>query len=184
MRFREAATRVRTLFKKLISGVSGFSLFLGLLVVIPLTVVFPSAAQAATADKCDGTSTQNNIKVTAVHGKIFYIDTGQNQNVDAAYTGYKVDTTGTARNNVWVRVDSFAGSVVSLSNPLDQELQMGNMVATDNQMAYFLMKANRATSLAQSHVVRVYTGKPGTSGSSELYSCTFSFELSLMSFVV
>ena len=175
MRFREAATRVRTLFKKLISGVSGFSLFLGLLVVIPLTVVFPSAAQAATADKCDGTSTQNNIKVTAVHGKIFYIDTGQNQNVDAAYTGYKVDTTGTARNNVWVRVDSFAGSVVSLSNPLDQELQMGNMVATDNQMAYFLMKANRATSLAQSHVVRVYTGKPGTSGSSELYSCTFSF---------
>ena len=143
---------------------------------IPVSFTLPTlTASAATADKCDGTSTQNNIKITAVHGKIFYIDTGQNQNVDAAYTGYKVDTTGTARNNVWVRVDSFAGGVVSLSNPLDQELQMGNMVSTDNQMAYFLMKANKATALAQSHVVRVYTGKPGTSGSSELYSCTFSF---------
>ena len=164
------------LIRKLTSLVSTSALILGLLAAIPISFTLSTvAASAATADKCDGSSTQNNIKITAVHGKVFYIDTGQNQNVDAAYTGYKVDTTGTARNNVWVRVDSFAGGVVSLSNPLDQELQMGNMVATDNQMAYFLMKANRATSLAQSHVVRVYTGKPGTSGSSELYSCTFSF---------
>ena len=165
-----------SLVKKLTSLISTTTLLIGLLAAIPISFTLPTlTASAATADKCDGTSTQNNIKITAVHGKVFYIDTGQNQNVDAAYTGYKVDTTGTARNNVWVRVDSFAGGVVSLSNPLDQELQMGNMASTDNQMAYFLMKANKATTLAQSHVVRVYTGKPGTSGSSELYSCTFSF---------
>ena len=162
--------------KKLTGLISTSTLLIGLLSAIPISFTLPTlAASAATADKCDGTSEQNKITITAVHGKVFYIDTGQNQNVDAAYTGYRVNTTGTARNNVWVRVDSFAGGVISLSNPLDQELQMGNMASTDNHMAYFLMKANKATTLAQSHVVRVYTGKPGTSGSSELYSCTFSF---------
>lgn len=162
------------LLKKLTSLVSATSLFLALLVAIPISFTWPTSAQAATADSCDGTSTQNNIKITAVHGKVFYIDTGQNQFIDASYVGYKVTTTA-AKSNVWVRLDSFSGGVVSLSNPLDADMPIGNMTNSDNQMAYFLLKANKSTTLAQTHVVRVFIGRPDLPGSTEAYSCTFKF---------
>lgn len=72
------------LLNKLTSLVSASALLLGLLVAIPISFTLPTTSNAATADSCDGTSIQNNIKITAVHGKVFYIDSGQNQNIDAA----------------------------------------------------------------------------------------------------
>lgn len=152
---------------------SATSLFLGLLLGLPLSFT-AATVFAATADSCDGSSTQNNIKITAVHGKVFYIDSGQNQAIDAAYVGYKVTTTA-IKSNVWVRLDSFSGGVVSLSNPLDADMPIGNMANSDNQMAYFLLKANKSTNLAQTHVVRVFIGRPDLPGSTEAYNCTFKF---------
>ena len=163
------------LLKKLTSLVSASTLLLGLLAAVPLSFSLQTvSASAATADACDGTSTQNNIKITAVHGKVFYIDTGQNQSIDASYVGYKVTTTA-AKSNVWVRLDSFSGGVVTLANPIDADLPIGDMTNSDNQMAYFLLKANKSTALAQTHVVRVFIGRPDLPGSTEAYSCTFKF---------
>jgi len=162
------------LVKKLSSLVSASTLFLGLLVAIPISFTMPVVSNAATADSCDGTSTQDNVKITAVHGKVFYIDTGQNQFIDASYVGYKVTTTA-AKTNVWVQLDSFSGGVVSLANPLDANTPIGNMTSSDNKMSYFLLKANKSTTLAQTHVVRVYSGRPDLPSSTQLYSCTFKF---------
>ena len=163
------------LLRKLLSLTSASSLLFGLLAAVPLSLTLPSiSASAATANACDGTSIQNTTKITAVHGKVFYIDTGQNQFIDASYVGYKVTTTA-AKSNVWVRLDSFSGGVVSLANPIDADLPIGDMTSSDNQMAYFLLKANKSTTLAQTHVVRVFTGRPDLPESTEIYSCTFKF---------
>ena len=141
-----------------------------------LLSVAPSAS-AAVSDKCDGTSTQNTTKVTASHGKVFYIDSGQGQNLDASYVAYKIDNTNgtTAKSNVWVTLDTFTGGVVKLANPRDATQSMGSLAASGTNTAFFLLKASMSSTAAQSHVVHVYSGKPGTAGATEIYSCTFSF---------
>jgi uncharacterized repeat protein (TIGR02543 family) len=143
--------------------------------IIP--VISSAPARAAVADKCDGTSTQNTTKVTAQHGKIFYIDSGQGQNVDAAYVSYKVTNTSgsTAKSDIWVRLDSFVGGVVKLANTRDESQPIGAINANGNATAFFLLKASTSSTKAQSHVVRVYQGNPDLAGSEELYSCTYSF---------
>ena len=64
--------------KKFFRVLALFSLVTSTVVSIPNSPV----ANAAVSDKCDGSSTQNNLKVTAQHGKIFYIDSAQGQNAD------------------------------------------------------------------------------------------------------
>jgi len=159
--------------KKVFSSLTSITLFLSLLVFIP--AVTTSSASAAVSDKCDGTSTQNNIKVTATHGKVFYIDSQQGQNVDAAYVGYQVTST-VAKTNVWAHLDGFTGGVVSLANPADESLSLGDISgSTDTKTAFFLLKAPTSSSSSQSHTVHIFLGKPDTTGASEQYTCTFSF---------
>lgn len=140
----------------------------------------PGAPTSATiTDKCDGTYTSSSVKVTAQHGKVFYIDSGQGQNVDAAYVSYKIDNTnssgGASLSNIWVKLDNFVGGVVQLANQLDESQSLGSITAANSESAFFLLKAPRSSSSAQSHVVRVYSGNPSLIGATELYSCTFSF---------
>ena len=136
-------------------------------------VQFAATSQATSTDVCDGSYASNNIRVTPSHSTIFYIDSGQGQNVDASYVGYQVNASA-AKTNIWVKVDTFSGGVVSLSNPSDAEFPLGDM-STETKTAFFLLKAPSSTSTSQSHLVHVYTGKPGLATSSEIYSCKFTF---------
>ena len=136
-------------------------------------VQFAATSQATSTDVCDGSYSSNNIRVTPSHSTIFYIDSGQGQNVDASYVGYQVNASA-AKTNVWVKVDSFSGGVVSLSNPGDSEFPLGDM-SSETKTAFFLLKAPQNTTTAQSHIVHVYAGKPGLTTSTEIYSCKFTF---------
>ena len=154
-----------------------FLLVFSLLPLAAIQVIAPTKAEAAST--CVATNTySSNIKVEPVHGKVFYIDTGQGQNVDATYVGYKV-TANAAKENLWVRIDSFTGGVVSLANPLDQDYPLGTLNGTSgtpvSKLSYFLLKAPRSSTVAQSHVVHVFKGRPDLSGSTDLYQCSFSF---------
>lgn len=167
------------LFMRISSFISTSTLLLGLLAAVPLTFSSPIAATAATTDSCDGTFTNSTtkIKVTAQHGKIFYIDSGQGQSIDAAYVSYKIDNTDTSnsRNNIWASLDSFTGGVVQLANPADQYLPVGTIGSSASEAAFFLLKAPSSSLRAQSHVVRVWSGNPRLAGATELYSCTYTF---------
>ena len=100
------------MFKRLTAAQILFALFASLLITL-------TGASPASAAACDnGTSVQNNISVTPSQGKAFYIDSGQNQNIDASYVGYRVRS-AVARQGVWVKLDNFTGGIVTLSNPLD-----------------------------------------------------------------
>ena len=118
-----------------------------------------TTANSATTVSCKSaydpnTTAQNSLKITPVHGSVFYIDTGQNQTVDAAYVGYKVTTT-TSYTNLWVSVDSFSGGVVTLANPNDSAYPVGSLSGTSaspaDGISYFLLKASKSTTTAQTH---------------------------------
>ena len=63
-----------------------------------------------------------------------------------------------------------------MANPADESLSLGDISgATDTKTAFFLLKAPTSSSSLQSHTVRIFLGKPKTTGATEQYSCTFSF---------
>lgn len=69
----------------------------------------------------------------------------------------------------------FTGGALSLANPADAAMSLGSVAASSSGTGFFLLKASRSSTTAQSHVVRVFSGKPGLIGSQELYSCTYTF---------
>ncbi len=123
---------------------------------------------------CDGTYLKNGLKVEASHGSVFYIDTGQGQEIDAGYLAYRV-TSSSARTDLWVEVTDFTGGVVSLANPNDSAQPLGTVTAGGTKASYFMIKASQATSVAQSHLVKVYAQKPTIGNPAPLYTCGFTF---------
>lgn len=157
--------------RKKVQAILVAALFVSLLSGITVATITPASAAVA----CDaGVTAQNGITVAPKHGKIFYVDTGQSQNVDAAYVAYQINASST-KTNVWAKLDTFTGGVVSLANPNDANLPVGDISAGSSQTAFFLLKAKGSTLSAQSHTLRVYSGQPGLTGATELYSCTFTF---------
>lgn len=154
-----------------------FALLGGVVSAINPVASNPQQAHAAAADACttSGGTVQSGLKVYPSHGKVFYIDSGQGQTLDAAYIGYRVENTGSSRSNLWAKVDTFTGGVVGLANAKDEVYRIGNIASAATSPAYFLMKAGTSTTRAQSHVFRVYDQDPRLAGASELYSCTYTF---------
>ena len=164
------SARRRTVF-------TGIAAAVGLMVAIAgvgFGVVAPTEAAVVS---CDGSSTQNNLTVTAKHGPVFYIDSGQAQNVDAAYASYTISNTSSssAQVGLWARVDSFTGSSVNLANPQDASQGLATVASSSSQSAFFLLRAKGSSASAQTHQVHVFSGKPGAAGSTQLYTCAFSF---------
>lgn len=154
------------MFKRLTATHIVFALFASLFVSL-------TGATSASAAACDnGTTVQNNISVTPSQGKAFYIDSGQGQNIDASYVGYRVRS-ATARQGLWVKLDNFTGGVVTLANQLDSEYALDAFSGSDTKTAFFLLKATGASSTTQTHRVTVYNGRPEAGNA--LYQCTYSF---------
>ena len=139
-------------------------------------------ASVVNGGTCQGTlDSTTKYTVTPSHGKVFYIDSGQNQNVDASYAGYTItnsqNTATEASRDVWVRVDGFTSDeVVQLANPADRDYQLGvvSSAAPAGKTAFFLLKAPMPSNNAQSHTVRIYAGNPAAGGT-EIYNCSYSF---------
>ena len=134
------------------------------LVVIPASQNSEPVIAAEPAAVCSSSAAaQNNTTVRPSHGKVMYIDTGQGQNINAAYVGYRV-TAGANLNDVWVELTGFDSTeVVQLANPLDKNMQIGDLSNGSTGVAYFLLKADKNSSSAQTHAVRVYSGSPDSS---------------------
>lgn len=152
---------------------SALTLVLTLTLSLLSAVSIAPVAQATATDKCDGSYAFNDVRATATHSTVFYIDSGQGQNVDASYVGYQINTSA-AKSNIWAKLDTFSGGIVSLANPADAAIPLGD-ISSETKTAFFLLKAPTNTSSAQSHILRVYSGKPGLLSSTELYSCKFTF---------
>lgn len=156
-------------------------IFVAAFVLGTLNVVAPlklhQDANAGNNGACEvgGGSAHNGLKVYPSHGSVFYIDTGQGQEINATYVGYRVEnTTGSTMENLWAQIGTFTGGVVSLSNPLDQKYRVGDVASGATEASFFLLQANQPTSTDQTHDITIYDADPDAGGSS-VYSCTFTF---------
>jgi hypothetical protein len=138
--------------------------------IVVIRYVLPPASMAI----CDGSSTQGGLTVTAGHGQVFYIDSAAGQELDSSYLSYTVSSTS-ARSGLWVQLSDFSGQSVSLADPSQALHPLSPIVANGSQAAFAMVKANRATKVAQSHQVRIYDRKPSSALVQPLYSCAFSF---------
>lgn len=161
------------LLKRLTSLVSASTLLLGLLVAIPLGAITATTASAAA---CSNGATSGVYTVSPTHGEVFYIDTGVTPKLDAAYVGYKIQTSS-AKSNLWVKLSNFTGSKISLANQVDELEQIPTLDtgAPNAKTSFFLLKATgTATTTDQIHTVTLYEGNPNRGGTS-VYTCDFTF---------
>lgn len=147
---------------------------LALLISLISTGAITAPANAATA--CATTNTTGNVSVDPSHGSVFYIDTGVNPRLDAAYVGYRVrNTTGSTMTNAWVSLSNFTGGVIGLANVNDQYQKLPTIANNETKTVYFLLKANTSTKVAQVHDVKVFNSRPDIAGASPLQTCSFTF---------
>ena len=163
--------RVRFVALGLVALIVGATLSFSEMAIAP-----PAYAGNGGVCESDGGTAYNDLKVYPSHGEVFYIDTGQGQEVNAAYVGYRVENTSSStRSNVWAKLSSFTGGVVKLANPADAKYRVGDLTGSSTDAAFFLLEANSATTTDQSHTVTIYDSDPDLAGASALYSCTFAF---------
>ncbi|HEV2912752.1 MAG TPA: hypothetical protein VGX92_05490 [Pyrinomonadaceae bacterium] len=119
---------------------------------------------------CLGGATAQAFTITRTSSPIFYVDTVAGQR--GMYVSYQILNNGaTSYPDVWVAIDTFTGGVVSLAPREDGIVQLGPMAPGQMKTAYFYIQASGATTVDQSHTVRIYGTRPPTT---ELQSATFT----------
>ena len=162
--------------RRIISGLAALTLALGSVVALESQLPVEPAEANTPAVACTGATNANSVEVTPSHGKAFYIDTGQGQRINAAYIGYRVkNTKSTGITDLWVKLDGFEDDIIQLAHPNDSAYQIGAVSPGSTLPSYFLLRADKPTSNSQTHNVRVYDGNPSLAGSTELYSCSYTF---------
>src|SRR3954470_11419271 len=119
----------------------------------------PAAAHAAS------TCAAQNVAVTPLQSSVFYVDT--TSSYLGSYVGYRVtNTSGAARNSLWLRLQGFTGGVIAPANgsTATSPVPVGALGAGAAAPVYAFLKAATSTTTAQSHDVVVYSGRPGSGG--------------------
>lgn len=150
------------------------------MLILLISFLVPLAPARALAACSANGAAQNSITVTPSHGSAFYVDYGSNVNpkIDASYIGYQVTLAANASTdlqNIWVKLSTFTGGVVSLANAADDKMQIASLARGTSNTVFFLMKATGATLTDQSHRVEVYEGDPSATGASLKYTCLYTF---------
>ncbi len=139
-----------------------------LLAVVTVAVTLPVVAGGtAAAAACSGALT-----VTRISGGELDIDTGISPQLVGSYAGYRIDNTGAAIDDLWVKAGNFSGGVVSLAPKEDGLVHPGPLATSATTFAYIYLTASGAGT-AQTHDVELYDGHPsfgGTQLCSESYS--------------
>ena len=132
-------------------------------------------AVAGPASATVSTCSSVNIGVTALHGPNFYIDSGITPQLMGAYAGYRVtNSTGSTKNDLWVKLTGFGG-VVSLGAGQAASEQIASLTNTSAQSLFWYLTASAASGSAQAHTVQVWQGRPDLAGSTQLCQTAGSF---------
>jgi uncharacterized repeat protein (TIGR01451 family) len=133
--------------------------------------VLVSLALVATA-----TRAQASITITRTSSDVFYISSqAASNNIRNMYAAYRITNTGaTAETDVWVKLDTFTGGVVSLATQEDGLYRLYALGPGESKMAYLYLTASGQTATPQSHSVRVYDHRPGLPAAVELTSQVFT----------
>jgi len=110
--------------------------------------------------------------VTRTSSPIFYLDTSITPALEGMYVSYQINNnSGISYPDIWVRIDSFSGGVISLAPGEDGLVHLGPLGPGETKTAFFYLRAGSETAVAQSHTVRVY---PSRAAVGQLASASFS----------
>ena len=153
------------MFRKITAMLTGF-----VMAITGFTIIPVQNADAAIADVCGVAA--GTPAVTFLSSDTFSIDAAQGY--DAQYIGYKINSP-TIVKNLWVKLDTFTGGVVTLAPSQPAEQSSGDVAANTDTFTYFLAKATAVTSTAQTHRVVIYSGNPTLAGATAICSKTSTF---------
>lgn len=106
-----------------------------------------------------------NFTVARTSAADFFINNTPTPALVSAYASYLItNNDGVTHNNIWVKIGSFTGGVVSLDDAAAYKYQIGQMNNGDAKPAFFYLTASGQTTTAQSHDIQVYDGDPDFGG--------------------
>ncbi len=112
------------------------------------------------------------IVITRTSSPVFYLDTSIAPGLQGMYVSYQIyNDNGIVYPDLYVRIDSFSGGVISLAPGEDGLMHLGSLAPGQTKTAFFYLQAGSATTTPQSHVVHVYAAPPPAG---ELASASFS----------
>jgi len=99
--------------------------------------------------------------ITRTSSPIFYLDTSIVPRLQGMYVSYQVSNNdGTSYPDLWVRIDTFSGGVISLGPNDDGLVHLGPLAPGQTKTAFFFLQASGETLVPQTHAVRVYPTRP------------------------
>ncbi|MEY2798654.1 MAG: hypothetical protein RIS22_920, partial [Actinomycetota bacterium] len=177
------STRVRSIFasvRRLLSLSLSISLTGSILTVLSIAPAFAyntcGNVLGPTTELSDNTA---KIKITPQHGTIFYIDS--RRGINASYVAYKITNTDTTtKKNLWVKISGFTAtsgsSFISLANSADNLQQIPSLASSGTSTVYFLLAANKATTIDHQHTIEVFNGDPRLAGTGAAATgCDYTF---------
>jgi uncharacterized repeat protein (TIGR01451 family) len=116
------------------------------------------------------------ITITRTSSSAFYVSSQAASNgIRNMYVAYRITNTGAAAEpDVWVKLDTFTGGIVSLASQEDGLYRLYTLNPGESKMAYLYLTASAVSPVAQGHTVRVYDRRPSLPGAVELTSQVFS----------
>jgi uncharacterized repeat protein (TIGR01451 family) len=99
--------------------------------------------------------------ITRTSSPIFYLDTSITPQLQGMYVSYQISNNdGASYSDLWVGIDSFSGGVISLAPNEDGLMHLGPLAPGETKTAFFYLQTSAATSLGQTHTIRVYPTRP------------------------
>jgi len=124
-----------------------------------------SGALTASPALAAATCTAQGLTVQPLQSSTFYIDTATDYL--GSYVGYRVTNDGgTAREGMWLRLESFTGGVVvpATGAASTAPVPLQTLAAGAATPGYAYLSASASTASAQGHDVVLYEGRPGAGG--------------------
>ena len=169
--------------RKLLSYVISLSLVASLITVFSIAPAFAYSSCGSVLGTTAGTKSlidnTANLTITPQHGTIFYIDS--RRGINASYVAYKItNTAASTKKNLWVKISNFTAasgsSVVSLANPADYLEQIPSLASNGSSTVFFLLAANKSTTVDHQHTIEVFNGDPRLAGNSTAATgCDYTF---------
>ncbi len=99
------------------------------------------------------------LQINRTSNSILLIDTGNG--VYCSYASYQIVNNDAANHtNLWVKADTFSGTIVSLGGGDPGQYSLGNLGVGQTNTAFFYLQATNATAAEQTHNIKVFRGRP------------------------
>ena len=113
---------------------------------IAIIILIPSAAFGFT--------------ITRTSSPVFYLDTSITPTLEGMYVSYQINNNSAINYpDIWVRIGSFGGGVISLSPNEDGLVHLGPLGPGQTKTAFFYLRAGSETAVAQTHTVTIYPSR-------------------------